>query len=74
MLFRRIVEQSARESTFLVKGVIEIIFIFPNSRKIWKFREDDGSSATSLIYHSVNNLFTENWYLNMVWAIVLSTE
>ena len=27
MLFRKIVAQSARESTFLVKGVIEIILV-----------------------------------------------
>jgi hypothetical protein len=66
MLPRRIVAQSARRSTFLVKGVIEIIFIgkfsqnFPASKII-----DDGT--TSLICTAMRA-----WHLSypLVWAIV----
>ena len=60
-------ELSAKKSTFLVKGVIEIIFI---SEILAKFQSTEDNEQQ----HRINGLYSPQWlstYL-LVWAIALS--
>lgn len=62
MLFRRTVAQSARNGTFLVKGVIEIIFI---SEILAKFPSSEGNRQ----WHHIFDMYS---YLHIPWCGLLS--
>ena len=63
--FRRTVEQSARNGTFLVKGVIEIIFIGKFSQNFPR-HEDDDDSTTSLVCTAIVG------FSHILWCGLLS--